>query len=104
MGAAALLNERQIPTRRGGRWWGESLMRMGQRLGLYHPLASPHRSVPYKHRHYYWGMDLRVPLFRADESWTVAGRAAATRVRRACANGCGCVQNNLARRKESKVF
>jgi DNA invertase Pin-like site-specific DNA recombinase len=85
--AAALLNERQIPTPRGGRWWGETVMRMGQRLGLHHPMAGQHRRVRFKRRRHYWGMDLPVPLYRVDGAPTAAGRAAVARVRRACADG-----------------
>jgi DNA invertase Pin-like site-specific DNA recombinase len=84
--AADLLNERNIPTPRGGRWWGETVMRMGQRLGIHHGLAVPHRCTPYKYRHGYWGMDLPATLYNADGTLTVVGRAAVAKVRRQLVN------------------
>jgi hypothetical protein len=83
--AADKLNERNILSPRGGRWWGETVMRMGQRLGLHHPLAVAHRCVPYKHRRFYRGMDLPVTLYNADGALTLVGRAAVAKVRRHCA-------------------
>jgi DNA invertase Pin-like site-specific DNA recombinase len=81
--AAAMLNERNIPSPRGGRWCGGTVMRTGQRLGLHHRLTVAHRFVEYtKHRRLYWGMDLPVPLYNAYGSRTAAGRAAVAKVRR----------------------
>jgi hypothetical protein len=77
--AADKLNERNIPSPRGGRWWGETVMRMGQRLGLRHPLAAAHRRVPFKNRGAYWGMDLPVALYTADGARTLSGRVSRQR-------------------------
>jgi DNA invertase Pin-like site-specific DNA recombinase len=56
-GAAAKLNERNIPSPSGKRWWAPSVMRIGQRLGLRHPLAGKHRVARQKPRGVHWGMD-----------------------------------------------
>jgi DNA invertase Pin-like site-specific DNA recombinase len=84
VGAAAdMLNERNIPSPRGGRWCGGTVMRTGQRLGLHRRLTIMHRFVEdTKHRGLYWGMDLPVPLYNADGGRTAAGRAAVAKVRR----------------------
>lgn len=85
--AADKLNERNIQSPRGGRWWGETVMRMGQRLGLHQSLAGAHRGAPYKHRRAYWGMDLPVALYSADGARTLIGRAAVAKMRRHAAEG-----------------
>jgi hypothetical protein len=38
--AAELLNERNIESPRGGRWWGEAVKRMGRRIGWQSPLPN----------------------------------------------------------------
>jgi DNA invertase Pin-like site-specific DNA recombinase len=82
LAAANKLNERNIPSPLGGRWWANTVMRMGQRLGLRHPMIYAHRRVQRKHppRPYY-GMDLPVPLYSIEGEPTAAGRAAIAKVR-----------------------
>jgi len=77
---SANLNERHIPSPSGGRWWGETVMRMGQRLGLRHPLAAAHRRVPFKNRGAYLGHARGA--IHADGAPTLSGRVAVANVRR----------------------
>ena len=80
--AADKLNELKIPSPYGKRWWGCTVMRMGQRLGLYHPLAG-RRKVPHQRpRGVYWGMDLPETLYNSRGDLTRAGNAAVDKFRR----------------------
>jgi len=49
--AADALNERNIPSPRGGRWGGEQLKRLGNRLGLRHPPAGKRKTFGQRPHH-----------------------------------------------------
>jgi DNA invertase Pin-like site-specific DNA recombinase len=80
--AADKLNELKIPSPLGKRWWGCTVMRMGQRLGLYHPLAGRRHVPRQKPRGVYWGMDLPETLFNSRGDLTRSGSAAVDKLRR----------------------
>ena len=46
--AARKLNERNLPSPWGKRWWGSTVMRMGQRLGWQSALANKRSPEPYR--------------------------------------------------------
>jgi DNA invertase Pin-like site-specific DNA recombinase len=54
--AAAKLNQRNIPSPCGGRWWASTVRRIWNRLGLRHP-AGKRRFVRRKPSAVYWGLD-----------------------------------------------
>jgi len=80
--AADKLNELKIPSPWGKRWWGCTVMRMGQRLGLYHPLAGRRRVPRQQPRGVYWGMDLPETLYNSRGDLTRVGSAAVDKFRR----------------------
>jgi DNA invertase Pin-like site-specific DNA recombinase len=84
--AAEKLNERNIKSPLGARWWGSTVMHMGQRLGLHHPMIKTHRHVQRKNPREYFGMDLPIPLYNADGDRTTASRTAVGKMRRQAAN------------------
>ena len=54
--AASKLNERNIPSPRGGRWWASTVRRMWKRLGLRHP-AGKRGLIRQKPSGVYWGVE-----------------------------------------------
>jgi len=53
-GAADILNERNVPTTRGGRWNEHQLYRVARRLGIDPPVARPPRKVTRARVHAIW--------------------------------------------------